>query len=173
MVCIIHTCVHAACDDQDRLLAYGGNSYTYTANGEIKAKTQGDQTTAYTYDVLGNLTQVVLPDPTVIEYLIDGQNRRIGRKVNGSLVQGFLYQDQLWPVAELDGSGNVISQFVYAEKPNVPEHFTRGGNSYRILADHLGSVRLVVNTATGAIIQRMDCDEFGNVLQDTNLPTLA
>ncbi len=39
---------------------------------------------------------------------------------------------------------------------------------YRLLSDHLGSPRLVVNTADGTIAQRMDYDEFGNVLLDTN-----
>ena len=48
-----------------------------------------------TYDLLGKLTHVTLPDGTNIEYVIDGRNRRVGKKVNGVLVQGFLYQDQL------------------------------------------------------------------------------
>jgi len=39
---------------------------------------------------------------------------------------------------------------------------------YRILSDHLGSPRLVINTASGSIAQRMDYDEFGNVLLDSN-----
>ena len=39
---------------------------------------------------------------------------------------------------------------------------------YRILTDHLGSPRLVVNTADGQVEQRIDYDEFGNVLLDTN-----
>ena len=44
----------------------------------------------------------------------------------------------------------------------------QSGNTYRILSDHLGSVRLVVNTSTGAIAQRIDYDEFGNITSDTN-----
>jgi RHS repeat-associated protein len=44
----------------------------------------------------------------------------------------------------------------------------KGGQTYRIVADHLGSVRLVVNIATGAIAQRMTYDEYGNVVEDTN-----
>ncbi len=155
-------------DDQDRLLSYGANTYSYTANGELKAKTSGGQTTTYSYDVLGNLRAVALPNGTNIEYVIDGRNRRIGKKVNGSLLQGFLYENDLRPAAELDGSGNVVSRFVYGEKPNIPEYFTKGGNTYRILTDHLGSPRLIVNTATGAVEQRMDYDEFGNILQDTH-----
>src|SRR2546426_783118 len=37
----------------------------------------------------------------------------------------------------------------------------QGSTTYRILSDHLGSVRLVVNTSTGAVVQRIDYDEFG------------
>jgi RHS repeat-associated protein len=112
--------------------------------------------------------QVILPGDMTIDYVIDGQNRRIGKKVNGQLVQGFLYRDQLNPIAELDGSGNVVSRFVYGEKSNVPSYMVKGGVTYRILSDHLGSPRLVINTSSGEIVQRMDYDEFGNVVNDTN-----
>jgi RHS repeat-associated protein len=84
------------------------------------------------------------------------------------LVQGFLSEDQLRPVAELDGNGNVVSRFVYGEKPSVPDYMVKGGVTYRILSDHLGSPRLVVNVADGTVAQRMHYDEFGNVTVDTN-----
>lgn len=155
-------------DDQDRLLTYGANSYAYTANGELQSKTNASGTTSYGYDVLGNLRTVALPDGAAIEYVIDGRNRRIGKKVNGVLTQGFLYQDQLRPVAELDGAGNVVARFVYGDKPNVPAYLLKGGNTYRIVSDHLGSPKLVVNTTTGVVEQRLDYDEFGNVTRDTN-----
>jgi RHS repeat-associated protein len=155
-------------DAQDRLTAYGAVSYTYNANGDLLTSTSGTEITAYTYDVFGNLSSVALPNGTQIEYVIDGQNRRIGKKVNGTLTQGFLYSGQLRPVAELDGSGNVVSRFVYGTKINVPEYMVKGGVTYRIITDHLGSVRLVVDTGTGAIAQRLDYDEFGQVRQDTN-----
>ena len=155
-------------DAQDRLLTYGNNTYTYTANGELLSKTTNEQTTTYQYDVLGNLLSVTLPDGTLIEYIIDGQNRRIGKKLNGVLVQGFLYENQLRPVAELDGSGAIVSRFVYGSKPNIPDYMVKGGITYRIISDHLGSPRLIINTSTGAIVQQMDYDEFGNLIQDTN-----
>ncbi len=59
-------------DAQDRMLAYGGASYTYGANGELLAKSDSGLTTTYTYDGLGNLMRVALPDVRVIEYLVDG-----------------------------------------------------------------------------------------------------
>ena len=44
----------------------------------------------------------------------------------------------------------------------------RAGTIYQIITDHLGSPRLVVNVATGAVVQRMDYDEFGNIIYDSN-----
>jgi YD repeat-containing protein len=75
----------------------------------------------FAYDALGNLLSATLPDGTQIDYVIDGQSRRVGKKINGTLVQGFLYQNQFNPVAELDGTGAVVSRFVYASKGNVPD----------------------------------------------------
>jgi RHS repeat-associated protein len=110
-----------------------------------------------------------LPNNTEIDYVIDGKNRRVGKRVNGILVKGFLYENELRPVAELDGNGNIVSRFVYGTKSNVPEYMIKNGNTYRIISDHLGSPRMVVDVSTGQIIQQMAYDEFGNVLQDTNL----
>ena len=140
----------ATYDDQDRLSTYGPTSYTYSANGELLTKTAGPDTTTYGYDVLGNLRTVTLPTGVEIEYLIDAANRRIGKKVDGTLVAGFLWQSQLQPAAELDGNGNVVAEFVYATRANVPDYLVKNGTTYRIFADHLGSVRLVVDAQSGA-----------------------
>ena len=112
---------------------------------------------------------MTLPDGTVIDYLIDGQNRRIGKKVNGMLIQGFLYQGQLQPIAELDGSGNIVSRFVYATGVNVPDYMIKGGVTYRIITDHLGSPRRGRGYGDRcALSSGWTYDEFGNVLMDTN-----
>jgi RHS repeat-associated protein len=111
---------------------------------------------------------VTLPDSTAISYQVDGLNRRIGKRVNGTLVQGWLYQDDLRPIAELDGQGQVVSQFVYASRINVPDYILKQGRTYRIIADQRGSPRLVVDTDTGVVVQRMDYDVWGQVLVDTN-----
>ncbi len=155
-------------DAQDRLLDYNNAGYEYTANGELKTKNIGTQTTGYTYDVLGNLRHVILPGGTAIDYLIDGQNRRIGKKRNNVLEQGFLYQDQLKPIAELDGNNNIVSRFVYATGANVPDFMIKGGVTYRLIKDHLGSPRLVVDVATNTVIQQLHYDVWGKVIQDSN-----
>ncbi len=169
-------------DDQDRLLAYNGNTYTYSANGELQTKTVGPASagkiTTYAYDVYGNLKLVVIPSPlagedqgagaTQITYLTDARNRRIGKQVNGTTTQAFLWQDQLRIAAELDASNTVIARFVYGTKVNVPDYMVKNGTTYRIVMDHLGSVKLVINTSNGSVVQRMDYDSYGNVTLDTN-----
>ena len=155
-------------DEQDRLVSYEGTTYSYTQNGELESKTEAGVATRYSYDVFGNLIQLTLPGNVVVDYLIDGKNRRIGKKVNGALVQGFLYKDQLNPIAELDGDGNVISLFIYGTNSNVPDYIVKEGNSFRIISDHLGTPRLVVDVISGEVVQRIDYDVWGNVTFDSN-----
>ncbi len=155
-------------DEQDRLTSMNGIDYTYTANGELLSRTEAGQTTDYDYDVFGNLLSVNLPGGTLIEYVYDGQNRRIGKKVSGTLERAWLYKDGFNPVAELDGSGNLVSRFVYGNRNNIPAYLIKNGTTYRIISDDLGSPRLVIDKDTGTIAQEMHYDEWGNVLTDTN-----
>ncbi len=124
--------------------------------------------TTFTYDPRGNLREVLLPNGTQIEYLVDGNDRRIGKKVNGVFVKGFVYQNMLNPIAELDGSSNIVSRFIYATRLNVPDFMICNGTNYQILTDHLGSPRMIVNTNNGTIVQRIDYNEFGVVIADSN-----
>src|SRR3990167_1480252 len=155
----------ATYDDQDRLTTYGSNTYTYTDNGELLTKINADGTTTYTYDALVNLISVVIPgaDPEssdTIEYIIDGQNRRVGKKYNGTLMQGFLYDNQLHLIAELNSDNTLESRFIYASKPNVPDYMVKDGSTYRIISDHLGSVRFVVDVSSGTTMQQITYDEW-------------
>ena len=155
-------------DDQDRLLAWDGDTYTYTANGELASKTTAAGTEEYVYDALGNLREVKQPGGRDIRYIVDGNNRRIGKQINGTLVQGFLYQDALRPVAELDGQGNVVSRFVYGTRTNVPDYLIKNGKAYRIIADQIGSPRLVVDATTGQVAQQLEYNTWGRVTRDSN-----
>jgi len=157
-------------DAQDRMTAYGDDTFAYNQSGQLtqRTNTQTNAITSYTYDTLGNLQHVGLPSGHSIDYVVDGLNRRIGKKVDGTLVQGFLYLNRLHPAAELDGSGHIISTFIYADRTNVPSYMIKGTQAYRIIADQLGSPRLVVDASTGAIMQELDYDEWGNVVNDTN-----
>ncbi|MBK6880617.1 MAG: hypothetical protein IPH01_07565 [Elusimicrobia bacterium] len=162
------TTLNGTYDGDDKVALYGGAAYAHAAGGEWRTVTEGGVTTTYDYDAVGNLRGVTLPSGTTLEYVIDGRNRRVGRKVNDTLTQGYLYDGQLRIVAELDGANNVTARYVYGTRPNVPEWLEKGGQTYRIITDHLGSPRLVVNATSGAIVQRMDYDSWGNITNDTS-----
>jgi RHS repeat-associated protein len=154
-------------DDQDRLTAYGSTSFAYSAAGDLVSKTTGAAITTYQHDALGNLLSVTLPNGTTVSYLSDSNGRRVGKKINGSLVKGFIYSDRRRIAAELDGSGAVVTRFAYAGD-DTPVAMIKGGVTFRVISDQNGSVRLIVDSATGAIAQRIDYDSFGNVILDTN-----
>ena len=154
-------------DAQDRLLTYGGATYTWTVSGELLSKSDTEGTTVYAYDAFGNLRTVALPDGRLIEYIIDAEDRRVGKKIDGVVVNRWLYSgDRI--IAELDAAGAVRSRFVYGSRLNVPDYMTIGSATYRIIADHLGSVRYVVDAANGMVVQSARYDEWGNVVFDSN-----
>ncbi len=157
----------ATYDAQDRVQSYAGTTFGWSPNGTLQSSSDGGQTTNYTYDVRGALTAVALPGGTEIGYTIDAAGRRIGKSIGGKLVQGFLY-DSTRVVAELDGASELVSQFIYGSKPNVPDYMINGANTYRIISDERESVRMVVNIADGSIAQQIDYDEFGRVQSDTS-----
>ena len=150
------------------MLRYGNARYSYSKNGELMKRAVPGDTTTYSYDELGNLLTVIKQGGTRIDYLIDGENRRVGKKLNGVLQKLWLYEDGLRPVVELDTLGNVVSRFVYGSRTNVPDYMVKGGATYRIISDQLGSVRLVVNASSGAIAQSITYDPWGKDTADSS-----
>ena len=124
-------------------------------------------TTTYTYDELGYLTRLQLPDGRDITYAVDGAGRRVEKRIGGTRVAGWLY-DGSRIIAELDSTRAVASTFSYGVDQSVPAVLVKGSNTYRILTDHLGSVRMVVDVASGSIAQALDYDECGRVTRDTD-----
>ncbi|HEX2204190.1 MAG TPA: RHS repeat-associated core domain-containing protein, partial [Longimicrobium sp.] len=155
-------------DAQDRVTAYGGAAYGHTAAGELRFRAVGADTTWLTHDARGLLVEARTPAGTRVEYLVDGVGRRVGKRVDGALVQGFLYSGGPGPVAELDGAGGVAARFVYGTRPNVPDYMVREGRTYALVADERGSVRRVVDAATGEVVQALDYGPWGEVLRDSN-----
>ncbi len=50
----------------------------------------------------------------------------------------------------------------------MPAYLIKNGVTYRILSDHLGSPRLIVNTQDGTVAQRIDYDVWGNITTDSH-----
>jgi RHS repeat-associated protein len=151
-------------DAQDRLVRYGSVVYDHAPAGELKQKTDTatGKVTLYEYDELGSLRSVLLPDGRSVTYTVDGAGRRVRKLVNGTPAQGYLYRDGLRVVAELDGQSDVVARYVWGTRANIPDYVVKGGSTYRIISDHLGSPRLLVDTQSGNIVWQANYDAWGN-----------
>lgn len=146
------TPVNCTADEQDRIKSCTVSattvlSFSYYDNGEVKTKTNAAGTWKYYYDAQSRLRVVVTPGGTKIEYVVDGEGRRIAKKVNGALQRKWIYGSGLSPIAELDGSGALISRFIYGSRTNTPDLVIRGATIYRLISDQLGSPRYAVNVS--------------------------
>ncbi|MEJ7729059.1 MAG: RHS repeat-associated core domain-containing protein [Polyangiaceae bacterium] len=150
-------------DGADRLLSCGGTSYGYDDSGDRVTSTVGGLTTEYDYGAAGELRAVTPPGGPSISYVTDPFGRRIGKRVGGVLTKGWLYQGSLRPVAQVGADGSTIEErYVYATGINVPDYSIQSnGSRRRFITDHLGSIRLVVDAATGVVYQVAQYDAFG------------
>ena len=158
----------AVYDAQDRMAAGVGATFAYDLNGSQTNRIVNGQPTAFSYDLFGQLASAILPDGRVVSYDRDALSRVTAKRIDGVKVKGWIYKDALKPIAETDAAGNVVSFFVYGTSGLSPDYMVKDGVTYRFIRDVQGSVRLVVDSATGLVAQRLDYDAFGNVLLDTN-----
>lgn len=152
--------------DEEHLLTADGVSYTYDLDGFLSGKTDGTDSTSYTYSVQGELLQVTLSDGTVVEYIHDPMGRRIAKQVNGSIVEKYLWSSQTTLLAVYDGSNHLIQRFEYAGG-RLPSTLLQAGATYYLAYDQVGSLRVVSDSA-GNVVKRIDYDAFGNIIHDTN-----
>jgi len=157
----------ATYDAQDRVQTYAASSFTWSPNGTLQSRINGSQTTVYTYDVRGALVSADVAGGEQISYVNDGEARRIGKQVNGALQRGWLWNSNHL-AAQVDGNSSLTEQFVYGADDSTPSYMISGTTTYRIFSDERGSVRLVLNTANGAVAEQLDYDEFGRVTLDSN-----
>ena len=79
----------------------------------------------------------------------------------------FVYDPHGAIVAEESGTGVIGKEFVYGVN-RVPDYMIYGGVNYKIISDYQGTVKMVVNSATGAVSELISYDVLGNVLSDSN-----
>ena len=160
----------ATYDAQDRLNDVRDIHYSWRPSGGLEHRTGGGEPTLdLGYDAAGNLLWANVGG-TRVDYEIDPLHHRVGRIVNGTLERRYVWDGERL-VGELDGTGRLVSRFVYGSQLHVPDYFLRFDNGaapiiHRIITDSVGSVRLVV-AADGIVAQAIEYDELGRVLRDT------
>ena len=151
---------------RDELTSWGGTTYTWAPNGTLAGAAGSAGATAFTYDDLGRLRSVKLANRHTITYLVDAEGRRVGREVDGKLVAGYLYDPAGNVVAETDGTGAVVERFGYDDLGHIAL-VERGGSTYRVITDQVGSPRLVLDAQTGAIVDAISYDASGRIMSET------
>ena len=155
----------SAYSDEDHLLTAGAVKYEYDHDGFLTTKTDGSEVTTYDYSARGELLHVDLPDGTV-EYVYDPLGRRIAKKVNGTVLEKYLWEGMTTLLAVYDGSDNLLMRFEYADG-RMPVSMTRSDGRYYLTYDHVGSLR-AVSDASGNVVKSVEYDSFGNIINDNN-----
>ena len=151
---------------EDHIITAGEIRYEFDLDDKLAARIDGSETTEYSYASTGELLGVKLPDARVIGYINDPLGRRIAKKINGVVVEKYLWSGLTTLLAVYDGSDTLLQRFEYADD-RLPSTMTAGGSTYYLSYDQVGSLRLVTNSS-GNIVKRIDCDTFGNMLSDSN-----
>ena len=152
--------------DEDHLLTAGTVTYSYDLDGFLTTKTDGADVTSYDYSTRGELLSVTLPDGTAIEYVHDPLGRRIAKKVNGTVMEKYLWQGLTRLLAVYDGTDNLLMRFEYADS-RMPVAVLKGGTTYYLAYDQVGSLRIVAD-ASGNVVRKIEYDSFGSIIDDVN-----
>jgi RHS repeat-associated protein len=152
--------------DEDHILSAGSVTYVYDIDGFLTTKTDGHDVTNYSYSSRGELLSVTQPDGRVVEYIHDPIGRRIAKKVNGSIVEKYLWQGLTRLLAVYDSSDTLLMRFEYADD-RMPVAMIKEGVKYYLIYDQMGSLRVVADAA-GNVVKSIEYDSFGNILDDSN-----
>jgi RHS repeat-associated protein len=152
--------------NEDHIITAGDDVYVFDEDGFLVEWVSATGTTSYDYSLRGELLSVDLTDGRSVTYDHDPMGRRIAKRIDGAVVEKYLWRDNTMLLAIYDSSDNLVMRFNYADG-RMPISMLRGGNTYYMMYDQVGSLRLIVDSS-GNITKRIDYDSFGNIINDTN-----
>ena len=153
-------------NEDDQLLTYKGITYSYNDDGYLSSKQDSIGTTTYEYGIYGELKKVVLADAKVIEYLHNANHQRVVKKVDGTVVEKYLWLDLTTLLATYDKDDKLIQRFEYADN-RMPVAMQQDAKKYYLHYDQVGTVKLITDSS-GATTKAIEYDSYGNVLTDSN-----
>ena len=107
----------------------------------------------------------IIPTKT-IEYLHNANNQRVAKKVDGVIVEKYLWANLTTLLAIYDGSDKLIQRFEYADG-RMPIAMTQNGSKYYLHYNQVGSLR-GITTPNGKLVKEISYDSYGNILSDSN-----
>jgi len=148
-----------------RMTKHNGQACIYDAAGNLTSYVGKDDPHSFGFNAMNLLKSAAVGDSKV-EYEYDGDGYLIARVTGGKKTT--LIPDPLadiWrPLLTIDPDGR---QTLYVWQGDIPLLVIRGGKTRFLLADHLGSIRLIVDVA-GQVVQRMEYGLFGELQQQPN-----
>lgn len=151
----------ATYDSRDRLVNRGGLTYTVDVDGMLSDR-DGD---SFEYSARGELLSATV-DGTAVNYSYDGRKRRTSRRI-GTDRWTYLYGDLLNPlrVTASEDPVGALSEYYYDDGGQIYA-MSRNGQFYYVVTDQRGSP-LVVFDAAGTIVKQLERDAWGTVLSDS------
>lgn len=148
------TTTYASANNMNQYPTVGGNTFTYNFNGCLT----GDGTWTFGYDTENHLTSASKTG-TSASYVYDPVHRQAQKDVGGTKTR-FIY-DLLRRIAEYDGSGNLVTRFVYGvDLDEMLLEVDSAGTITYYSNNHQNSV-IAVTPSTGVVSNRYDYSPFG------------
>ncbi|QJR13340.1 RHS repeat domain-containing protein [Usitatibacter palustris] len=154
-------------------------TYTYPGTSHKLSSLSGATTRSFTYDNAGNLTSSAgvtyvydgrgrMKSAGSTAYLVNGLGQRV-KKVSGADLF-FVYDESGRLIGEYNASGAPIQEIVWFGDLPVAVLKPNGGtfDIYYVWADHLGSPRLISDTANGIRWEWAQADPFGSNAANEN-----
>jgi len=144
------------------LTAAGAVTYNYDANGNLYTRTQGGNTTTYSFDSQDRLTGISSPSLN-IQYQYDGLFNRVSKTDGGTATKYLVDPNGFLPqiIAEMDGAYNITSYYVYDGIGLVAK--MSGSNVYYYHYDGSGNT-IAMTDSSGNMVNKYAYDEFGNLM---------
>jgi len=151
-------------DDQIRLI--GAVEQSYNDDGYlVEKKLPNGDIYSFEYGTLGELKKVITPIKT-IEYLHNANNQRVAKKVDGVIVEKYLWANLTTLLAVYDANDTLVQRFEYADN-RMPIAMTMNSSKYYLHYDQVGSLRAVSDSSHN-IVKEVVYDSYGNILSDSN-----
>lgn len=158
----------ASYDVQDRLISYNGSTYSYGASGELQSVVSPSlELTTYSYNTDGRLIGVSRAGKQV-SYKLDGEGRRIEKRVNGESSRYYVWDGSLRLVGEMNSVGELLSRYIYVGDEHSPTMMEKGSERYIFIKDERGSIEKVVNIKSGEVVEEISYGDWGNIKSDSN-----
>jgi len=125
-------------DANGNVLTADGKTYTYNGANRMASSNNGSLTTNYLVNFMGQRTH----------------------KSSSTSTTWFIYDENDHLIAEYDGSGNLINEYVYLN--DRPIALLRSNNLYYVYTDHLGTPRAITDTNNALQWTWENKEAFGN-----------